>query len=164
MPHPVYRAPMRSRRDDVPPGAAVERALTAGLCGFGGALGTVPATAAEAARLAAVRYDERLARRIERFAAVPDAAYVWTRDEDGLFWLGRLTGGWRYDASPPAEAVDLVHVRPCHWTAAPVDPAALPAAVRATFARGGRNWQEIHDPEVSALSAALWDGQKDGAA
>lgn len=153
---PVYRAPMRSRLPAVPDGAGVERALAQGLVGMGGALDPAPRTVAEAATVAAEQHDERLAARIERFADAPDGAFVWTRDNDGLAWLGRLAGPWRYDASPDASAADLVHVRPCAWLAEPVADADVPPAVRATFARGGRNWQRTHDPAVSRLSAALW--------
>src|SRR6476659_1924709 len=81
----VYRAPMRSRRDDVDHGAMIERALTLGLCGFG-----------EAAD------DGRSARRVERFAEVDDGSFVWTRDTDGLYGRGRTVGPYFYDASDVA--------------------------------------------------------------
>lgn len=153
---PVYRAPMRSRRSDAPAGAAVERAFAQGLVGMGGTLDPAPRSVAEAATLAAEQHDERLAARIERFADAPDGAFVWTRDDDGLAWLGRLAGPWRYDASPDASAADLVHVRPCEWLGAPIADAAVPPAVKATFARGGLNWQRTHDTAVASLSAAIW--------
>ncbi|ERG63112.1 hypothetical protein L332_01415 [Agrococcus pavilionensis RW1] len=134
----------------------MERALAEGVVGMGGALAPSPRTIVEAAALAAEQHDERLAARIERFADAPDGAFVWTRDDDGLSWLGRLAGPWRYDPSPDASAVDLVHVRPCEWLGAPVAEADVPPAVRATFARGGRNWQRTHDAAVSSLSAEVW--------
>lgn len=152
----VYRAPMRSRDDRVPEGPAVERALALGLCGVGGRLDATPATLAEALVRVDATHGERMARRLERFAAVADGAFVWTRDRDGLLWLGRLDGPWRYDARPLADVVDLVHVRPCRWLRRPVAPQEVPAAVRTSFARGGRNWQRIRDPQASGDSAALW--------
>jgi hypothetical protein len=133
---PVYRAPMRSRRDDIDPQLAIDRALSVGVCGFGG------------------DERERLARRIERFAEVPDGAFVWTRDGDGLYWLGRLAGPYFYDAD--GEGVDLGHVRPCRWRDEPVTEARVPTAVLATFARGGRNFQRIHDDGVGAQSDSVW--------
>lgn len=154
---PVYRAPMRSRVPAIPAGPAVERALAEGLVGLGGVLDPAPSTVVEAAAAAAEQHDERLGARIERFAEAPDGAFVWTRDADGLPWLGRLAGPWRYDASPDAAAVDLVHVRPCTWLGAPAAEAEVPPAVRATFARGGMNWQRTHDDAVSRLSAELWE-------
>jgi len=34
--------------------------------------------------------------------------------------------------------------------------------VLATFGRGGRNFQQIHDPDVAAHSLRLWQQQLDG--
>lgn len=149
------------RSEGTSAGAGVRRALAEGLCGFGGRLSPAPDTAAQAAALAATQHDERLARRIERFAAVPDAAFVWTRDEEHVLWLGRVAGPWRYDGRPEAIAADLVHVRPCAWLEAPIPEHAAPPAVLATFARGGRNWQQTHDTQVSAQSLRFWSDRRD---
>ena len=138
----VYRAPMRSRRDDVDLGATIERALARGLCGFGG-----PHEPS----------DERTARRIERFRDVANGSFVWTRDPEGLYWLGRITGPYFYDNDDEAAAVDLVHVRECRWLAEPFLEQSVPAAVLATFRRGGRNFQQTHDSTVGAESQELWD-------
>ncbi|WP_244928235.1 GAF domain-containing protein [Nocardioides sp. W7] len=115
---------MRSRSDDVEPWAAVERALERGLCGMGAVS------------------DERSARRLDRFAAVPDGAVMWTRDPDGRFVRGVLTGPLEHDRDPAAVAVDLVHVRRCRWSE-PVEEHRAPPAVVATYARGGRNFQRV---------------------
>jgi hypothetical protein len=115
---------MRSRRDDVDPWAAVERALDLGLCGMGAVT------------------DERSARRRDRFATVPDGAVVWTRDPDGRYVRGLLSGPLRDDRSAAAVEADLVHVRPCRWSE-PVEEHRVPPAVVATYARGGRNFQRI---------------------
>ncbi|MDX2356628.1 GAF domain-containing protein [Dietzia sp. PP-33] len=153
---PLFRAPMRSRDDDVADGAGVERSLRHGLCGIGGRLASAPSSLAEAIDAAVAQHDDRLARRLERFAEVPDGAYVWTRDVDGHFWLGRLGGPWRYDDSEEARSVDLVHVRDCRWRPEPTDRSLVPAAVRATFARGGRNWQRIRSEVGADETAELW--------
>ncbi|MDF2509540.1 MAG: hypothetical protein K0Q52_3399 [Microbacterium sp.] len=153
---PVYRAPMRSRDVRVPDGAAAERALAMGVCGVGGIVDAPPASLEQALVAVDAAHGERMARRLERFAAAPDGALVWTRDADGLLWLGMLDGAWRYDAAAAARDVDLVHVRPCRWLAAPIPPVDVPSAVHATFARGGRNWQRIHDADVSEESMSLW--------
>lgn len=134
----VYRAPMRSRSDDVDPQLAVERALSLGLCGFGDR-----------------GHGSQLARRAERFAEVPDGSFVWTRDSDGLYWLGRIDGPYFYDDG--GADVDLVHVRPCRWQDAPVIESVCPAAVVATFGRGGRNFQQIHDDGVGEQTLRLWE-------
>jgi hypothetical protein len=128
---------MRSRRSDIDPQQAIDRALAMGLVGFGDA-----------------EADDRLARRVARFADVADGSYVWTRDTDGLYWLGRIDGPLFRDDD--GASVDLVHVRPCRWVTDPVLEPEVPAAVLATFARGGRNFQQTHDPHVGEQTAAIW--------
>jgi hypothetical protein len=36
----------------------------------------------------------------------------------------------------------------------------LPPAVARTFHRGGRNFQQIHDPEVAPLTVAVWQRRR----
>jgi hypothetical protein len=137
----VYRAPMRSRRPDIDHGATIGRARALNLCGFGDSGSSA----------------DRLARRIERFRDVDRGSFVWTRDPDGLYWLGRITGPYFHDTDAAADAVDLVHVRECRWLTEPLLEPTVPAAVVATFRRGGRNFQQTHDPSVGAESQRLWD-------
>lgn len=134
----VYRAPLRSRRDDVDRWAGVERGLRLGLCGFGDPRHTEPKTA----------------RRIERFADVAIGSFVWTLDAVGFYWLGRIDGPYFYDAD--GAAVDLVHVRRCTWVDKPLPEHAVPPAVVATFGRGGRNFQQIHDAGLGRRTAGIW--------
>ncbi|WP_241797390.1 GAF domain-containing protein [Microbacterium sp. C5A9] len=152
----VYRAPMRSRDDDVSDGPAVERALALGVCGVGGRLDGAPESLTDALTAVDAVHGERMARRLERFASVADGTFVWTRDAAGLFSLGRITGPWRYDGSADARDVDLVHVRACDWLGGPVEPAAVPPGVLEAFARGGRNWQSITRADAARLTAAVW--------
>jgi hypothetical protein len=135
-PSPVYRAPMRSRRDDVDHAAAVSRALRLGIVGMG------------------VATDNRAEARLGRLAAAPEGAFVWTRHPDGAAYVGRVTGPLRRDED--GAPVDLVNVRDCEWITEPVDPSMIPAAVAQTFARGGRNFQQTHPGDVEAQTAALW--------
>ncbi|MEO9323956.1 GAF domain-containing protein [Nocardioides sp. C4-1] len=137
---PTYRAPMRSRRDDVDPALAVRRALDLGLCGIGGVLRRSPSTLPDAVSATADEHGPRAADRLARFAAADDGDTVWTRDEHGLFHVGELAGSWGYDDDPRAVGADLVHVRRCRWRT-PDD--AVPGPVLATFGRGGRNFQRI---------------------
>ena len=153
----AYRAPMRSRDDAVAPGVAVERALAECVCGMGGRLDRAPLSLTSALAAVVARHCERVAWFLERFAALPTGTLVWTRDVDGYFWLGKLTGPWRYDDDRAAVAADLVHVRDCTWSWRPMAPSDVPPGVTATFARGGRNGQRIRTAEVGEQSAALWE-------
>lgn len=136
-----YRAPMRSRDDAVPRHAGVERALTGGVCGIGGRLPRVPHDLQEALVEVERRHGERAARRLRLFAAVAEGMFVWTRDAEGRFHRGALTGPWTYDDAMEAAEADLVHVRACLWT--PRQDVQVPDEVLASFARGGRNFQRI---------------------
>lgn len=152
----IHRAPMRARDHDAPPGAGAEHGLARGLVGTGDALDAVPATLADAVLAAARIRGERAARRLSRFAALPDGAFVWTRDCEGRYRVGRIHGPWRYDDSAAARAVGIHHVRPARWLDDALDEDVVPPAVAATFARGGRNLQRIHDEEAERRTAALW--------
>jgi hypothetical protein len=139
----TYRAPMPSRRDDADPTLALTRALELGLVGMGGVLPSAPATLAEALAELSETYDERLAGRVERFAALPDGEVVWTRDPDGRYRRGTIVGPWRYDDDPAAINADLVHVRDARWDDEGLEEHDAPAAVVASFGRGGHNFQRI---------------------
>lgn len=40
---------------------------------------------------------------------------IWTRDRDGVYYLGRITSAWFYDTSKEASQADIVNVRKCDW-------------------------------------------------
>lgn len=144
----VYRAPMRSRNDAVEAQAAIDRARRLGVCGFG-------------QYVSRPGEDERLERRVARFAELDEGSFVWTRDGDGWFWLGRISGPYTYDVDDTAAAADLVHVRPCEWLSVPIPERDVPAAVVATFGRGGRNFQEIHQRLIGEQTQQIWDVRRD---
>ena len=126
---------MRARDRDLPAGAGAAYGLRHGLVGIGGGD----------------------ARRAERFAALPDGVFVWTRAADGAYHLGRIAGPCRDDDSAEAAEVGIRHVRPATWLDRPFGEHEVPAGVAATFARGGRNLQRTHDEAAERRTAALWD-------
>lgn len=150
----VYRLPMRSRRADVVFDETFDRARQLSVCGIGGILDDPPDNLDEAIHAMSRKYDERTARRLERFAHVPDGSFVWTQ-ADEWFFLARIDGPWRYDDSPSAAAVDLVHVRACRWVQDPIPHSSVPPSVSATFARGGLNFQEIHNNDVGSRTRSI---------
>ncbi len=148
---------MRARsRDDLPDGAGAEHGLRRGLVGIGEPLDAVPESVAEAVAATADRYGEKAGRMVRRFAALPAGTLVWTRDREGRFHVGRIVGPWRYDGSAPAEAVGVHHVRDARWLPHAFSSGEVPAAVAATFDRGGRNFQRTHDDEAERQTPVLW--------
>lgn len=156
----AIRAPMRARTLDLPPGAGADHAVARGLVGTGDPLDPPPATLDEAVAHAADRHGEKAGRMLRRFAALPEGAFVWTRTSDGALRLGRIAGPWRYDASDDARAVGIVHVRDAVWLPRPVHDDEAPPAVPATFGRGGRNLQRIHDADAERTTTALWAARR----
>ena len=73
------------------------------------------------------------------------------RDVPGAHHLGRITGELR---QVPGGETGLDHVRDADWIAVADDE--VPGAVRATFARGGRNLQRTHDAAAERRTAELW--------
>lgn len=131
---------MRSRLDDIDPAAAVEWALTAGFVGVG--------------ERGTPQEDDRIRARLRRFADVDDGSFVWTRDGEGMLFVGRITGPLRQEAE--GAMFDLGQVRPCRWWHSPVETASAPPAVRASFDRGGRNFQRIRAEGVELQTSRLW--------
>lgn len=119
---------------------AVDWAISAGVVGVG--------------RRGAPHELDRIEARLRRFADVPDGSFVWTRDGDGLLFIGQIAGPLRTE--PEGAPHDLEQVRPCRWHPDPVPPARVPAAVAATFERGGRNFQRINSVDVGRQTARLW--------
>jgi hypothetical protein len=152
---PVYRAPMRARDRDVPPGAGAAFGLAHGVVGIGDALPSVPASLDDAMAAAEAAHGAKAGRMVARFAELPPETAVWTWTEDG-FWLGRIAGPWHYDDSAAARAVGIHHVRAARWLDRPFGDDDVPPAVAATFARGGRNLQRVRDPSAAPATAALW--------
>jgi hypothetical protein len=152
----IFRAPMRSRVVQACPGAGAEYAIGRGVVGIGEAVERRPASVAEAVLAVAQAHGERAGRLLARFAALPDGSFVWTRERDGTFRLGRISGVWRYDDSPAAHQVGIHHVRRTVWSPRRFADGDVPAAVARTFARGGRNLQRTHDREAERQSVDYW--------
>jgi hypothetical protein len=132
----IFRAPMRARdRRDLPAGAGAEHGVEHGVVGIGRADGA----------------------RVERFGAVPEGSFVWTRLTDGSLRLGRIDGPLHQADAEEAADVGIAHVRAATWLERPFAEDEVPAAVARTFARGGLNFQRTHDAAAEQRTAELWD-------
>jgi hypothetical protein len=140
----VWRAKMHSDREDLRDDAlrdqAREFARRAGLVGIG--WGRPHVTVPDGAPLKDVRREiyamgsdwksgGDTVRRLAEDAA--DRDFVWTRDSTGAYWLGRITGRWRFDASEETTRWDLNNVRPCEWLEESFRDWEVPGAVVRSF-------------------------------
>jgi hypothetical protein len=148
---------MRSRIRDAPAGAGAEFGIAHGIVGIGEAVDGRPRSVAEAILAVAQAHGEKAGRMVARFAGLPDGTFVWTRQLDGVYRLGRLGGPWRYDDSSAAREVGIHHVRATVWSPRRFGDDDVPAAVARTFARGGRNLQRTHDHEAERQTVAAWN-------
>jgi hypothetical protein len=148
---------MRSRIRDAPAGAGAEFGLAHGIVGIGEAVDGRPQSVAEAIVAVALAHGEKAGRMVARFAGLPDGTFVWTRQLDGAYRVGRIGGPWRYDDSSAAREVGIHHVRPTVWSPRRFGDDDVPAAVARTFARGGRNLQRTHDHQAERQTVAAWN-------
>lgn len=40
---------------------------------------------------------------------------IWTRDIQGIYYLGKITSDWRYEHSEEFKIADMVNIRSCDW-------------------------------------------------
>jgi hypothetical protein len=79
----------------------------------------------------------------------------WTRDLDGYYYLGRITGPWRYDSASENILADIVNVRPCTWIKVG-SAESVPGKVINSF-RASRTLQRVADPTVQLYSAYVFN-------
>ncbi len=87
---------------------------------------------------------------------------MWTRDRLGQYWLGQITGPWRYDKSPESVRLDLYNVRPCRWLEKPFRDYDVPGAVVTSFTGATQALRRIGDhPTAIRVSEMLWAAESD---
>lgn len=84
-----------------------------------------------------------------------DNDLCWTRDTQGIYYLGRIDGPWKYIARPENLRADVVNIRPSEWVkVGPVD--AVPGKVVNSF-RPNRTVQVVDDETVRVFSAYFYN-------
>ncbi|MGB0120110.1 MAG: hypothetical protein WBP55_04050 [Solirubrobacterales bacterium] len=152
----AYRAPMRPRDRDAGQFDGARFGVENGLVGIGGVISPAPASVDEAVLNALDQINQKTSRMISRFASLPDGSLIWTQIDEDSYCLGRLTGQWRYDSSGDAGQAGIVHLRPVEWIPEKIPIEKVPPAVLDSFARGGKNFQQIRASEAGPSSRQLW--------
>ena len=75
-------------------------------------------------------WGRRTAQTVRRFGGETRIGdFIWTRDTESHYRICRITGTYRFDSSPAAQAVDSYQVLPVEWAPAQLDdlvPARIP--------------------------------------
>jgi hypothetical protein len=133
----VYRLHVNTSCDDRE--ATLRFCLDGGFLGMGWPVrdnGTGELTWEHYERVAGDWYDDGVNPSVRALYELPDGALVWMRDTRGVYYLGRVSGPWRYLASEQADQFDIHNVRPARIIACGVE-AVVPGTVANAFI-GGR--------------------------
>jgi len=84
-----------------------------------------------------------------------DGDLVWTRDRSGGYWLGRVGGPYRYDASEDATRWDVNNLRPCQWLAHPFRDFEIPGGVVRNFTGPGETLRRIKNRAAVRVTEML---------
>lgn len=83
----------------------------------------------------------------------------WTRDWDGVYYLGRIKSDWRYEGSHDNKAADVVNIRDCDWKRiGTVD--TVPGKVVSSFIPR-RTVQAVYDTSVEIYSKFRYNSFSD---
>lgn len=102
-------------------------------------------------------WGRRAALTVRRFGAEAKVGdFIWTRDMEAHYRLCRITGTYRFDASPAAARVDSYQVLPVKWAPAPLGDLDVPGAVVRGFVGSSDSFSRIHDHSARMLTPYLW--------
>ena len=79
---------------------------------------------------------------------------IWTRNRQGVYFLGKIAGDWRHEVGPDYLAADIANVRPCTWAkVGAMDN--VPGSVINAF-RPASTVQRVSDPSAELYSQLLF--------
>jgi len=80
---------------------------------------------------------------------------IWTRDIQGVYYLGKIESDWRYEFADEFKVADMVNIRTCQWFKAGTVE-AIPGKVVNSFIPA-RTVQKIADEQVRIYSMYLFN-------
>lgn len=83
---------------------------------------------------------------------------VWTRDTRGMYYLGRVSGGWEYNGSKEHIAADILLFRKCEWCEVGYTVGVVPGKVINSFIPS-RAVQKVDDPIACEYSMHLYNAK-----
>jgi len=83
-----------------------------------------------------------------------DGDFCWTRDWNGVYYVGQICGAWQYLHGDEANNFDVHCVRPCNWLRVGLLD-AVPGAVERSFGPS-RTVQAVSDETAEAYSRHVY--------
>lgn len=80
---------------------------------------------------------------------------IWTRDWQGIYYLGRILSDWYYETSKDCRNADIVNVRKCDWQKVGTIE-AVPGKLVNSFIPS-RTVQQVNDDTVNLFSRILFN-------
>ncbi|MGH2853637.1 MAG: hypothetical protein ACRDLF_05540 [Solirubrobacteraceae bacterium] len=160
----IWRTKLRSLKPGVNHAKQFAYCVDGGRVGIGWGIEKLPTGTSLAEVVAAIHATElpgwgrRAASTVRLFgeeAAVGD--FVWTRDLEGRFRLGRIAGGYRYENSAKAEAMDIHQVRKTDWADQPLGDLEVPVAIIRAFSGTSTSFSRMWDPGARLYTRWLWE-------
>jgi hypothetical protein len=80
---------------------------------------------------------------------------VWTRTRAGIYYLGRITGNWKYAVNDENIAADIVNFRDCEWVEIGGEDRVMGLIVNRFIA--GATLQQVHSYPALDFSIKVWN-------
>lgn len=160
----IWRTKLRSKKDGVDHATQVAYCLDGERVGIGWGIEHLPSGSSLSAVLDAIRSETSpgwgkvaawTVRRFGEDAAIGD--FVWTRDLQGRFRLGRISGEYVYENSARAKETDTHQVRAADWAHQPLSDLEVPGAIIRAFSGTSTSFSRMWNEGARMYTAWLWE-------
>jgi hypothetical protein len=160
----IWRTKLRSLKPGVDHARQVAYCLEGGRVGIGWGIEGLATGASLAEVLATIRANDspgwgwQAASTVRLFgedAHVGD--FIWTRDLQGRFRLGRITGPYRYENPAKAKELDTHQVRDADWAEQALGDLAVPGAVIRGFSGTSTSFSHMWNEGARLYTGWLWE-------
>ena len=160
----IWRTKLRSLKPGVDHAKQVAYCIEGGRVGIGWGTEGLPTGTSLAEVLTAIRTNElsgwgrQAASTVRLFGEEAKLGdFVWTRDLQGRFRLGRITGRYRYENSAKAKANDTHQVRKADWAEQPLGDLEVPGAIIRAFSGTSTSFSRMWNTGARIYTAWLWE-------
>lgn len=161
-PRVIWRTKLRSLKPGVDHAKQVAHCIEGGRVGIGWGIEELRSGALLDEVLAAIEarpdWGPQAVWTVRRFAREAKVGeFIWTRDLEGRFRLGRIAGRYRYVNSAKAREVDTHQVRKAEWAPRPLGDLEVPGGIIRGFSGTSTSFERTHDRGARLYTAWIWE-------